>query len=233
MTTLRTEDGDCPVHWFGEPGKPSVIVFMDGVGIRPAMLAVGERLGAAGYRVLLPDLYYRAGPYAPMNAKTVFADPKQRDELRARFMSTVSVANVMRDTRAFLAQLPGKVGITGYCLGGRMALAAAGTFPERVAAAAAFHPGNPAGDAPDSPHLLAPHMKARVLVVGASDDASYPEAQKQRLEQALTYARVDHRLETWPAKHGWVLTDTPSHDAAQAERHWQELLALLDRSLKA
>ncbi|HUJ28321.1 MAG TPA: dienelactone hydrolase family protein [Myxococcales bacterium] len=232
-TTIQTEDGSCPAYWFGPDGAPGVLVFMDGVGIRPAMLEVGERLGAAGFRALLPDLYYRAGPYAPMNAKTVFSDPKERDALRARFMSTTNLANVMRDTKAFLAHLPGKVAVTGYCMGGRFALAAAGTYPDRVVAAAAFHPGNPAGDAPDSPHLLAPKMKARVYVGGASDDASFPDVQMQRLEQALADARVDHLVERIPAKHGWVLTDTPAYDAAQAERHWQTLLDLLGRALKA
>ena len=44
--------------------------------------------------------------------------------------------------------------------------------------------------------------------------------------QALTDAGVDHKIETYPAKHGWVLRDTPVYDAAAAERHWNTLLAL-------
>jgi carboxymethylenebutenolidase len=39
---------------------------------------------------------------------------------------------------------------------------------------------------------------------------------------------VAFTLETYPAKHGWVPSDTPVHDAAAAERHWQTLFALLD-----
>ncbi|TMA22512.1 MAG: dienelactone hydrolase family protein, partial [Deltaproteobacteria bacterium] len=145
-----------------------------------------------------------------------------------------TIANVMRDTRAFLAQLgDGKIGTTGYCMGGRFSLAAAGTYPERVMAAAAYHPGNPASDAPDSPHLLAPRMKASVYVGGASDDPSFPEEQKQRLEKALTDAGVEHVIETYPAKHGWVPADTPVHDAAAAEKHWKTLFDLFERRLKA
>ena len=70
-------------------------------------------------------------------------------------------------------------------------------------------------------------MKARVYVAGAIEDQSFPDDMKARLEQALTDAGVDHMVETYPAKHGWVLRDTPVHDAAAAERHWKTLLALL------
>jgi carboxymethylenebutenolidase len=146
----------------------------------------------------------------------------------------MSMANTMRDTRAFLAHLPAtKVGTTGYCMGGRMSLAAAGTYPERIAAAAAYHPGNLANDAPDSPHLLAGAIKARVYVGGASEDPSFPEEQKQRLAEALAKARVDHVIETYPARHGWVLSDFPVHDAAAADRHFETLIALLRGALAA
>jgi carboxymethylenebutenolidase len=235
-TEIQTADGKCPAYSFRPAGQgplPAVLMFMDGVGIRPALFEMGQRLADAGYFVLLPDLYYRAGPYAPMDAKTVFSDPAQREVLRSKFMSSISVDKCMRDTEAFLAFLQqSRVGTTGYCMGGRMSLAAAGTFPDRVAAAAAYHPANLANDAPDSPHLLAPKMKARIYVGGASDDASFPDAQKEKLDQALTAAGVEHVIETYPAKHGWVPSDTPVHDKAQAERHWQTLLALLDRTLK-
>ena len=55
---------------------------------------------------------------------------------------------------------------------------------------------------------------------------------KERLEAALTGAGVDHKIETYQAKHGWVLRDTPAYDAAAAERHWQTLIELLDGTLK-
>src|SRR5918911_4850071 len=202
---IETRDGTCPAYVYRPDGNgpwPGVLVFMDGLGIRPAMLEVGERLATYGHLVLLPDLFYRSGPYEPMNAAQVFADPQQRQMLRDKFSAHVNQAKIMSDTEAFLAYLaarpdakPGPIGVTGYCMGGRMALAAAGPYPERIAAAAAYHPAGLASDAPDSPHLLAPRIKARVYVAAASDDPSFPEDMKARLEAALTTAGVEHLME--------------------------------------
>jgi carboxymethylenebutenolidase len=240
--SIRTEEGTCRAYVFRPDSKdplPAVLLYMDGIGIRPALFEMAERLAGAGYHVLLPDLFYRAGPYDPMDAKTVFSDPTKRAELFSRFLSTATVANVMRDTRSFLdaldadsRALSARIGTTGYCMGGRMSLSAAGHYPGRVAAAASYHGANLASDAPDSPHLLAARMKARVYVAGAIEDASFPEEQKTRLMQAFAAAGLDYVVETYPARHGWVPSDTPVHDQAAAERHWRTLLDLFGRTLE-
>jgi carboxymethylenebutenolidase len=240
---IETKDGRCPSHVYRPDGNgpwPAVLVFMDGVGIRPAMLEIGERIAKDGYFVLLPDLFYRAGRYEPMNAKTVFSDPEQRKVLFEKFFPHVSAEKTMSDTAAFLDHLasepdvkPGGIGTTGYCMGGRMSLIAAGTYPDRIIAAASYHGGRIANEDADSPHLLAPKMKARVYVAGAIEDPSFPDDMKARLEEALTSAGVDHVVETYPARHGWVLPDTPTYDAAAAERHWKTLLALFAAKLKS
>ena len=239
--SIETRDGICPAYAYRPQGNgpwPPVLVFMDGLGIRPAMLEVGERLSANGFFVLLPDLYYRSGAYEPMNPRVIFSDPEQRKMLMEKFMSLATPANVMSDTKYFLdfmASQPdakkGRIGTTGYCMGGLMSLTAAGTYPDRIAAAASYHGGRLATDAPDSPHRLAAKMKARVYVAGAIEDQTFPDDMKARLEEALTNAGVDHTIETYPAKHGWVLRDTPVYDEAAAERHWQTLLALFGAKL--
>jgi carboxymethylenebutenolidase len=240
---IKTDDGLCPSFVFHPDGAgpwPGVIMFMDGIGMRPALHEMGARLAKAGYYVLLPDLFYRAGPYTAADPKKLFTDPAMIAEWREKFFSKVNVAKTMDDTRAFLAHLAAqknviqpKVGVTGYCMGGRMSLSAAGTFPDRIVAAAAYHPGGLATDAPDSPHLLAPKIRARVYVGGAMEDQSFSEEEKHRLDIALSDAHVDHVVETYQAKHGWVPSDTPVHDAAQTERHWQTLLDLFAGTLRA
>ena len=212
---------------------------MDGLGIRPAMLEVGERLATHGYFVLLPDLFYRSGPYEPMDPHTVFTDPEKRKVLMEKFFALATQANIMSDTRRFLDYLaaqpdvkPGGIGTTGYCMGGLMSLTAAGTYPDRIVATASYHGARLATDAPESPHLLAPKMKSRVYVAGAIEDRVVPRRDEGAARDALDQAGVDHTIETYPAKHGWVFRDTPVYDAAAAERHWQTLLALLDAKLK-
>jgi carboxymethylenebutenolidase len=227
--SIATDDGVCPAYDFGS--GPSVLFYIDGVGMRPAMHAMGQRLASAGYRVLMPDLFWRMGPYTAPEPAKLFSDPQVRADWFKRASAAASVELIMRDTKAYLAELTGRVGVTGYCMGGRLALAAAGTYPEYIVAAAAYHPGNVANDAADSPHLLAAKMKAKIYVGGASEDATFPPEQQERLSSALRAAHVDFQLEIYPAKHGWVPSDMPVHDPVAAEKHWQTLEVLLASTL--
>jgi carboxymethylenebutenolidase len=239
--TLRTRDGDCPAHVFTPQGAgpwPAVIFYMDGLAIRPALFEMGQRMADLGYVVLLPDMFYRVGPYAPLVPAEVFATGDVRKALGHLFSSTDN-ARAGQDTEAFLAYLDTradvagpKVGASGYCMGGGMALTAAGTWPERIAAAASFHGGNLASDQPTSPHLLAPQMKGRIYVAGADNDHSYPPEMAEKLEAALTAAGVDHRCEIYAgALHGWTMPDFPVFNPEAAERHWTELAALFQATL--
>lgn len=242
LVELTTQDGVCPTHIYHPDGKgpwPGVIVYMDGIGMRPAILDIAARIAASGYYVIAPNLFYRVG-YNAEHGVNVFSDPKAREDLMTRIMPSASVPNVMRDTEAFFAHLSSqptvkqdRIGVTGYCMGGRLALCATGTFGERIKAAGSYHGGGLATDAPDSPHLLAPKMKARVYVAGAIEDKGFDDAQKARLDRALADAHVDHVVTTYNARHGWVPSDMPVHDQVEAERHWESLLGLFGQTLVA
>src|SRR5260370_18142655 len=121
-------------------------------------------------------------------------------------MSSTDPEKSTRDTGAFLAWLDAqpdakadRVGVTGYCMGAGLALRAAGNYPDKVVAAAGFHGGRLATDEPDSPHLLARKIKAKVYIGGADEDAGFPPEQADRLGNALTAAGVDNRVEIYPA----------------------------------
>jgi carboxymethylenebutenolidase len=121
---------------------------------------------------------------------------------------------------------------TGYCMGARLSLRTAGAYPERVAAAAGFHGGGLATDAPDSPHLVADRVAAELYFGHADRDHSLPPEQIERLNAALTEARVRFQAEVYEgARHGYTQADTSSYNADAAERHWNELLALFERTL--
>ena len=78
---------------------------------------------------------------------------------------------------------------------------------------------------------MAPQMKARLYIGGAIEDQGFDDAQKARLDKALTEAGVDHTIETYKARHGWVPSDTPVHDPVEAERHWKTLFELFGGTL--
>jgi carboxymethylenebutenolidase len=235
MKTLQIEtpDGVAPACMFGDTG-PRVLCFMDGVGMRPAMHRVGARIAAGGYRVLMPDLFYRLGAYTAPDPKELFSDPTARADWWARLTPLATTDNFRKDIGAYLEHLgPGAVGAVGYCMGGRLALLTAGWFGDRIAAAAAYHPGGLVTDKPDSPHLLAASIKARVYIGAASEDANFDVAAQQTLTQALTAAGVEHTLEVYPARHGWVPADTPVHDEAATARHYETMFALFGSTLRA
>jgi carboxymethylenebutenolidase len=205
---------------------PAVIFYMDAGGVRPAVLDMAQRLADAGYAVLLPDLFYRYGPYGPFVPKEVFAGDVRA--ILGPLMATTGNDKAADDTEALLAYLDTrndvagrKVGVVGFCMGGGMALAAAGTYPDRFAAVASFH--GVATDAPTSPHLFAPKLKAEVYVASAENDGSYTREMAERLEKALAQAGLRYSTDTYPAAHGWMMPDFPVYDHAGAERGWVEM----------
>ena len=236
---IRTRDGECPSHVMvpAEGGSwPAVIFYMDAGGIRPAVLDMAQRLAGAGYIVLVPDLFYRFGADGPFVPKEVFAGDFR--VILSPLMATTGNHKAADDTEALLAYLDTRndvagrtVGGVGFCMGGGMALSAAGTYPDRFAAVASFHGGSLATDAPTSPHLLAPKLQAGIYVAAAENDRSYPPEMAERLEQTLVQAGVRYSTDTYPAAHGWMMPDFPVYDHAEAERGWVEMLALFEPSL--
>jgi carboxymethylenebutenolidase len=243
QVAIPTPDGEARAFAFtpeGEGPWPAVIFYMDAPAIRPALFQMCERLAGYGYFVLLPDMFWRVGPYEPVDIKAVFASEEKRREVFGKLMGSTDPERSTRDTGAFLEwlsqqpQVKGeKVGATGYCMGAGLALRAAGHYPDRIVAAAGFHGGRLATDAPDSPHLLAPRIQAKVYIAGADEDASFLPPEADRLREALTAAGVDNEVTIYPgAKHGYAPPDMPVYDEAAAERHWSELVKLLDETLK-
>lgn len=227
---IETADGICPAALSipdGEGPWPGVLMFADAGGMRDTMRQMGDRLSSLGYVVLVPDFYYREGPYEPVDMRTAFADEATRDRIMG-MMRAYTADLVVRDAGTFveyLDSLPetstGGVGTTGYCMGGRLSLITAANLGERIVAAASFHGGNLAkADDPDSPHQKANAIQAAVYVAGAIEDQSFPEEQRDLLEQTLTLAEVVHTIETYPAHHGFAVPDNGSYDADAAERHW-------------
>ena len=235
---IETRDGKAKAGLFRPSGtaKAGVILYMDIFGPRPALDQMAEHLAGDGYAVMVPDLFYRSGPYGPFDPRTAFDGDKTRAQLMALRDGTPQEMTI-RDSEAFLDALAaqgigGPVGVVGYCMGGARALNAAAAYPDRVAAAASFHGGNLASDAPDSPHHKAASIKARVYVGVAGVDRSFPPEQSARLAEALRVAEVDHMIENYIGmEHGWCIKDHGVYDEAGAARHWKRLTTFFGETL--
>jgi carboxymethylenebutenolidase len=237
---IKTRDGTAKAGLFrsgtASSAKAGVIVYMDAFGPRAALDFMAERLADEGYAVLVPDLMYRNAPYGPFDAKTAFVEEKSKATLTALVGGTTQEMTIS-DSQAFLDALAaegitGPIGAVGYCMGGARALNAAASYPDRIKAAASFHGGNLASDAPNSPHHKAASIKARVYVGMSGIDRSFPPEQSARLAEALRVAGVDHMLENYAGMaHGWCVPDHSVFDAAGAERHWTRLTTFFAEAL--
>lgn len=239
---LATPDGVMDVHVVAPDGPgpwPAVILYMDAFGIRADLLGMAVRLSSHGYLVAVPNLYYRHGAFPPFDPAQVAAGGTERDRFKG-MIASIGNAMIMRDTGVLMQYLDthasaqrGALATVGYCMGGGYALAAAGTYPERVALAVIFHAGSLATEKADSAHLLAGRIRARVYVGAAGIDPSFDDAQRQRLERALDGAAVNYTLEVYEgAKHGFAVTGHLVYDAAASERHWATLVRLLAETFR-
>ena len=223
--TLHVPDGDG--SW------PGVVVFPDAGGARETIREMGDRLADMGYVALVPDIYYRAGDWAPFDMATAFSDGSERARMFG-MIGALTNDRVIADAGAYAGFLLARpevsgsaIGTTGYCLGGRMSLLAAGGLGDTLAAAASFHGGRLAvADDPSSPHLAADRITATVYVAGAEEDGSFTAEQAELLDRALSDAGVDHTVEFYPAHHGFAVADNPTYDAAASARHWEALSRL-------
>jgi len=241
---VKTPDGTCDAA-FTHPASgayPGAIIWPDALGLRPALRDMAKRLAAEGYSVLVPNPFYRVSkaPQFTTAANLDFDNPDTMARIRPLMSSVQSAGNAEKDAAAYVAFLDAqpqvdktkKIGTQGYCMGGGLVVRTAATVPERIGAGASFHGGGLVTDKPDSPHLLAPKIKARMYFgVAANDNQRQPDA-KDKLTESFTKAGVPAEVEVYPAKHGWCVSDMPVedgkpvYDKVEAERAWSKLLAL-------
>jgi carboxymethylenebutenolidase len=215
---------------------PVVLFYMDAPGKREELHDMARRLASVGYVVVLPNLYYRRTREFELRERTPEA-------MAAMFELMNSLTNdlVVRDTEAmlrFVDALPEadgqRIGAVGYCMSGPFVFAAAAAFPDRLQAIAALHPANMVTDRDDSPHRLAPRIRCEAYVGCAEIDKWAPPETVRTLQQAMDAAGMRYRLEWYPgAEHGFTFPQRKGiYHRPSAERHWERLFALFERTLR-
>ncbi|MFJ9967941.1 dienelactone hydrolase family protein [Streptomyces avermitilis] len=241
MLHIPTADGQADAFAaFPDRGErhPGVLMYADGFGIRPVLREMARELAGHGYYVLVPNLFYRHGP-APVIELPEHIGEEARPAVLAQLMPLIeahTAERVLRDADAYLRFLTtqpeagaGPVAVTGYCIGGLLAMRTAAAHPGQVAAVAAFH-GPVGADGPDGLHRLLSTLTAQVYLGHAETDMT-PEALGE-LNQALDAAGVGYTSEIHPGTvHGFTMSDTDAFNHAALQRHWDRLLPLLGRTL--
>jgi carboxymethylenebutenolidase len=246
--TIKTRDGNCDAAFFyPATGKhAAVVIWTDIFGLRPAFRDMGKRLAAEGYSVLVPNPFYRTqkGQLAFGPGNFNFGSETDRAKLPPLTGPLNAAGAAESDAQAFVAWLDQqpqvdtgkKIGTQGYCMGGPLIMKTAAAVPNRIGAAASFHGGGLTTANPDSPHLMLPKMKAKLLIaIAQNDDAREPDS-KTKLKEAAAAAKVSADIEVYPAQHGWCVPDftggpNPIYNQAEAERAWAKLLALYKSAL--
>jgi carboxymethylenebutenolidase len=242
---VKTADGSSDAAFIhpASGAHPGVLLWTDAFGLRPSMRAMGKRLAAEGYAVLIPNPYYRSSkaPQFESAANVDFA--RDRSKFQPLMEALNQPGHVESDAKAYVAWLDTqkavnkkkKVGTQGYCMGGALAFRTAATVSDRVGAVGTFHGGGLVTDKPDSPHLLAPSIKARLYIaIASNDDQKQPDA-KDKLKEAFgSVAEIEVYSQD---QHGWCVSDMPTqngqpiYNQADADRAWGKLLALYKGAL--
>ena len=238
IVSIATPDGTADA-FFAYPAKgrhAAILIWPDILGLRDVFKDKARQLARAGYAALAVNHYYRSAKAPVLPAGASFMDPATRAAV-APMGKALSPATYASDGKAFVAWLDRqvqvdtkrKIGTVGHCMTGGATIRTAAAVPDRIGVAASMHGGGLVSAAPDSPHRLIAATAgsfgtALLIAIAQNDDAREPGS-LPGLRAACEAAGRTCEIEVYPANHGWTVADSPSYDAAQAERAFQRQLA--------
>jgi carboxymethylenebutenolidase len=239
---VETADGSAEAYLTGKPGDPGVLFYIDAIGLRPRIEEMADRIASWGYVVLAPHVFYRSGTASELAPEQDLREPGAREAFfKSGVMQRVSAYTpdkAARDAEAWVSTLlehagHGPIAVIGYCMGARLAVRTAGQFPDQVAAVGGFHGGGLVTDAEDSPHRAIEASTAEFVFGHADKDRSMTSEHVAQLEETLQAAGRPHLNEVYGgAAHGYSMADTSTYDEGATERHFEELEALLARTIR-
>ena len=225
---VRIDAGDRAIPAYrampaGRSGLPVVLVVQEIFGVHEHIKDICRRFAHAGYLAVAPDLYVRQGDVARLS---------DLDAIRA-IVATVPDAQVMSDLDAaagWAAKNGGsaRLGITGFCWGGRMVWLYAAHNPQLKAGVAWYGKveGPSSERQPRHPIDVAASVHAPVLGLYGGADAGIPNEGVERMRAALKAAGRTAEIHTYPdAPHGFHADYRPSFRPEAAQDGWRRTLA--------
>jgi len=226
---IPTGDGSIPAYRaMPSQGRsfPVVVVVQEIFGVHEHIKDVCRRLAKLGYLAVAPELYARQGDVSKMS---------EIDDILTKVVSKVSDAQVMADLDATVAWAKDsgagnveKLGVTGFCWGGRIVWLYAAHNP-RVKAGVAWYGrlvGKPSEPQPKHPIDVAASLKVPVLGLYGADDQSIPLDTIEHMRKALQAAGSPSEIVVYPnTPHGFHADYRASYRKEQAEDGWRRLQA--------
>jgi len=227
---IAAEAGSMPCYLAEPEGPgpfPAVVVIMEAFGLLPHIEQVADRLAGEGYVALAPDFYYRELP----DNKVGY----DRLPEAIALMQKVDDGKFTQDMGAVLDFLAAqsnvdasRVGVTGFCMGGRLSFLTACALPERVAAAAPFYGGGITGHLGQADAITSP-----LLLFFGENDAFIPLDQVEQIEARLGELGKQFEVKVYSgAEHGFFCDERASHHPEAAADAWQRLRAFFAAHLQ-
>ena len=233
MDSLPTADGLMPAYVCrpAEAGShAAVIVVMEAFGLNAHIKDVAERIAREGYVTIAPDLFYRFGsPIVPYE-----------DVPRALgYIQKFDDAALMAELGVVIQHLKGRpevrsdrIGITGFCVGGRIAFLTACRHPAAIKVAVPFYGGGIAADTPTAPINLADRIQCPILCFFGETDKMIPMDQVRRVDETLKRLKKTAEVKVYKgAGHGFFCNDRASYDAGAAQNAWDIMRQWLTKYL--
>lgn len=217
--TFNRPDGKQCSGYYAKPSSgenaPGVVVIQEWWGLNDHIRSVADRLAAAGYRSLAPDLYrgkltLEAAEAAHLMGSLDFKDAATQD---------------LRGAVQHLKQRSPKVGVAGFCMGGALAILTAIHVPEADAVSCWY--GLPPAEAGDPRSIRIPLQGHFAL----KDDYFTP-AEVDALEAKLKEGQVGYEFYRYPANHGFFNDTAPYYEPGAAKLAWQRSLDFLAKHCK-
>jgi len=227
MISYKRPDGASVAGYLAEPAQgasaPGMVVIQEWWGLNEQIKGVADKLAAAGYRGLVPDLY----------RGKIALEANEAEHLMNDLDFAEAAGQDVRGAVQYLkAAGSAKVGVTGFCMGGALAVLAATEVPEADVVVVWY-------GYPPLEYVDASRIKAPLLGHWGTEDEFFPISNVDQLEKMLRDAGVRFEFHRYKARHAFANETADAknlpvlkYDAAAAELAWRRTMEFLAKHLR-